>query len=536
MILNKVGDGMIKSRWKLTIDDKKLKVFLHVEPDADNNQACNELELNQDFIMRPEDLIKVTNDGEILKIMAELESMKVCKGIRYEEMIKALNASKQGCYIIACGIEPIEGRDGWLEVPNYLASNGNSLTIQASDKIDYQELINIPLARSGQVIALIHPPMPGCPGITVTNETISPRQVMPILVQRGRGVDIVDNGTKIIATETGRLWLEQVGMYLRVSVLPIFTQMGDVDSHAGNISFDGDVEVVGSVKDGKSIRANGNISITHHVKEAKIHAKHSVYIGQTVSDSTIIAGDNTLIVSELTSLLTNAHFYLEKLILSIHQLKNIPAFKMTDIEKKGLLPLIKLLLEHKFSSLSSVLQDYIRLCNNEKNFLDPKWKNIGERIERCFFVSAPNEIHAVEQIEQLLNDILYLLNQSKEELPQYGSVELFSAYNTTISSIGDVTIYGEGCDYTKIHCGGVIRINGIVRSGELYAGQGAIIKGVVSELNEPTIIKVPKDKEIVIGEAKKGTVLYIGGAKCILKKDRNNITARFDELNGIVLQ
>jgi len=527
---------MIRTKWKLTIDDKKSKVILHMEPGARKSDGSDQYELSKEFVFRPEELIEATNDIEIQQIMNELEVLNVCRGIHYEEIVKALNASEPGSYVIATGIEPLEGCDGWIELSLHPVDGGNAMKIQTGSIIDDPQLANLPVVRDGQIIATIHPPTTGSPGNTVTNEIIPPKPTVPILVQPGRGVDIIEDGTKIVATETGRPWFEQFGIYIKVSLIPILTHIGDVDDTMENIFFDGDVEIVGNVQDGRIVQANGNISVIHQVNHATLHAKQSVYIGQNVINSTIIAGNNTLLATELTNLLTRAQYFIEKLLLSIHQLMNISAFKMTDIQKKGLLPLIKLLLEHKFSSLTDILKEYIDTCNHQRNFLDSKWGDIAKKLERCFFTSAPNETHTVEQLGELLNDILALQNKSCTNSHHQGSIELLHAKNSTISCTGDVTIYGHGCESTKIHCEGVIRINGTVHGGELFARQGAVIKSVCTDLDATTIIRVPSDQTITIEHVKRGTIIQIGNVTYQFQEDQNFVTASLNKLNEIVLR
>ena len=73
-------------------------------------------------------------------------------------------------------------------------------------RIDFRELKAIPYVDKGKVIGIIHPPIFGKLGYTVTNEPIPAKQTFPLTVQAGKGIAVIED--KIIAKESGRPKIE----------------------------------------------------------------------------------------------------------------------------------------------------------------------------------------------------------------------------------------------------------------------------------------------------------------------------------------
>jgi uncharacterized protein len=532
----KTEEEVVETKWNIMIDENKLNAILYIEPGMRKTYTIQDVAPSPHIELNGEEHVEVINDLDYEQVLQELERLNIVRGINHEAIMEAMNVTKAEKFVIASGISPVQGKDGCIELLIEIHSENKKPMIRTDGTVDFRELKNIPTVNKGQVIAVVHPPVQGTPGITVTNETILPKQTQPIFVQLGQGVAFVENGTKIVATETGRPYFEQNGLLVKVSIVPKLVHSGDVDITTGNIRFKGDVEILGSVEDSMSIQAEGNVSVLKNVNKANVTAKQSIYIGQNAIGSTIISGNNHIFVSEAVHLLTQAQMQMEKFILSIKQVMNVPAFKVTDFHKKGLLPLFKLLLDHKFRSLLTTIKQYVELCKRGSNLLDVKWSKLGENLHSCFLSSIPNEWHSLERLNQLLNDIKELLDEYSVPNEQCCSVELMYALNSIIYCSGDVTIYGKGCHHSKIHAGGVLKVNGIVRGGELYARLGAIIKEAGSEGGAPTRISVPANQTIKIDLVREGTIIQIGKIRHTFQKEERFIEALLDEQGRIIFR
>ncbi|MBA2875234.1 FapA family protein [Thermaerobacillus caldiproteolyticus] len=530
----KVEEEVTETKWNITIDRDKLNVILHIEPGMRKSFTIKDIEPDYHIELNAEEHIEIRNDLQYEQILQELETLNVVRGIDFNEIKNAVNTKKISSFIIARGIKPKEGKNGWIELKVNVDIQQMRPKLREDGTVDFRELKNIPTVRKGQVIAIVHPPVPGLPGMTVTNEPIPAQPTYPVKVQLGKGVTTVENGTKIVATETGRPYFEQKGMLVQVSIIEKFIHQGDVDIASGNIRFKGDVDILGNVEDGMSVEADGNITIFKNVNRANIISKQAIFIRQNVIGSQISSGKNNILISELVHLLSIIEEHIEKLILSIKQLMASSAFKVTDLKQNGLFPLIKLLLSHKFRVLVTTTKQYMEVSKKGNRLLEQSWLDLSEQFRLCFFAHVPNEWHSLEQLTILLANIRELVNKSQTEDNQNSYVELLYALNSTIYCSGDVAVLGQGCYNCKIHAGGSLKINGVVRGGEVYARLGATIKETGSETGVLTRIIVPSDQTIKIELAREGTVIQIGKVKYTFQKEQHFVEASLNEKEQIV--
>lgn len=169
-------------------------------------------------------------------------------------------------------MKPKEGENGKIELLVDL-NKGAKVKEKEDGTVDFREKQEFPSVEKGQVIAIVHPPVPGIPGITVTNEPLPPKPTYPLTIQPGKGIALIEQGKKILATETGRPLIEQRGLIVRVSIFPKLVHSHDVNLLSGNIRFKGDLDVLGNVEEGMVVEADGNILIQKMYMELQFHRK-----------------------------------------------------------------------------------------------------------------------------------------------------------------------------------------------------------------------------------------------------------------------
>ena len=122
--------------------------------------------------------------------------------------MKALEANDSETFVIAEGKLPKQGKNGWLEIKV-------DTKVQVGPKenedgrVDFREIKSTPHVDKGQLIGIIHPPVVGKIGYTITNEPIPIKQTFPLKVQAGKEIAIIED--KIIAKESGRPKIESKG-------------------------------------------------------------------------------------------------------------------------------------------------------------------------------------------------------------------------------------------------------------------------------------------------------------------------------------
>jgi len=139
----------------------------------------------------------------------------------------------------------------------------------------------------GQVLAIkeIHT-IPEKDGETVTGKIVKAKPAKEIPFKAGKGTVLMDRDTKIVASCSGRPMLSKG----TVSVLPYYVIHGDVCPETGNVYFNGDVHIKGSVMDNMKVVVDGDITVTGNVLQAILIAGGSVTIRGNIISSSITAG------------------------------------------------------------------------------------------------------------------------------------------------------------------------------------------------------------------------------------------------------
>lgn len=168
------------------------------------------------------------------------------------------NAGKPALEVlVAAGKLPKPGQDAFVDYKIRPFSLDPEFTEDSHGRLDYHETHLIHNVQPGQIIGILHPAVPGTPGVTVQGETLAPPAPKTLVLRPGPGVDVQPPGDTFIAARKGRVVLE--GNLL--SVAEEFVVAKDVDFGVGNIEFTGFVQVRGDVLDGFNIRADKGLQI-----------------------------------------------------------------------------------------------------------------------------------------------------------------------------------------------------------------------------------------------------------------------------------
>ncbi len=529
----KVENEEKPTSWKVTMDEQKLKVFLHVEPGYRIIRNVPDIDADHHIEIGIEEKKEIVNSVSYAEIIQRLESLRVKHGFHQDEIVRAMDAREPGIFEIVSGKSPVPGKDGWVEIKVNLDSKKGPKE-KESGLVDFRDLNTIPAIERGKVIAVIHPPIPGQIGYTVTNEPIPAKQTLPIILKTGQGVSIVDD--KVVSTNSGRPRIEQRGQLVKVSIMPKLTHMGNVDLSCGNIRFMGDVEIFGEVEEKMVVEAEGDIMIHKAVNFASITASGAVTTFGNVIGSDVSAGKNNLLVTELGHLLGNINQNIEKIISLIKQLTISPAFKSSDFSRGGLQPLIRILLEKKFKNFPPLVKKYVEIVRRGDGYLDDGiWREISVSLSQLF-LSLTNEVTSLERIESLSKKIDQVYEISKMQVEPDSYITIPNAQNSSLFSSGNILVLGQGCINTKIHAGGTLKINGILRGGEVYGRLGVELNEVGSESGTPTTVSVPSDQTILINKALEGVTIKIGNVKYTFKETKYRVKARLDVNERIVFE
>ena len=191
----------------------------------------------------------------------------VVDGIQWEEVDAAVEMARRGCTerkaaAVAVGIEPVPGEDAQLELMVDVARRAGIFAEDGS--IDFRDVNFVPNVRAGQMVAGMTPAAAGTPGHNVKGSEVTAEYGQDAQILPGEAISARASG------EVTMLYAEKDGL-LRVSdteilVTDVLTIDGDVDFSTGNLKFNGEILVNGSVNASFSVKAEGDITITGTVE------------------------------------------------------------------------------------------------------------------------------------------------------------------------------------------------------------------------------------------------------------------------------
>jgi uncharacterized protein (DUF342 family) len=201
-------------------------------------------------------------------LIAQLEGMGVKVSDR--QLIEGL-ARADGRIRPAEDIVLLEGTPAATETPARLEllvkPPDPSLTLSHYERLAYLT------AEPGQVIAKIHPAVPGVDGVDVMGDAIPHKRVKSPTFNFVKNVELDKDGQTIRATSLGRIHEQQNKLWVDTALeIP-----GDVDFACGNIDVSGAVDIRGSVFDLFKVKGF-DIHVGGTVEAAEVTAAHELVV------------------------------------------------------------------------------------------------------------------------------------------------------------------------------------------------------------------------------------------------------------------
>ena len=159
--------------------------------------------------------------------------------------------------VIAKGMEPQHGTDAWIEY--FFNTEINAKPAYNEDgTVDFHQLSNIiSHIEKGDLLARLHPEDRGKSGKDVTGKETLPRTVKGKRLQVGKNIRLSEDGMEAFSEVTGhaRVYNEQI------FVSDVYEVPADVDNSTGNIDYKGNVYIKGSVREGFTVFAEGDVVV-----------------------------------------------------------------------------------------------------------------------------------------------------------------------------------------------------------------------------------------------------------------------------------
>lgn len=177
--------------------------------------------------------------------------------------------------VVARGIEPVPGKDGWFELLVKVSGREKEFIADEQGRVDLKTLNAYTEIEADQKLGVVHPPQPGIPGCTVQGQPLAAMDGQPVTIIAGEGVMLKYGGRIAFSTKAGRALFEKNVL----SVVDYLLIPGNVDLHVGHIDFNGFVEVKGDILDDFDVRSTKGIKIAGHVGACHIESKGAIDIG-----------------------------------------------------------------------------------------------------------------------------------------------------------------------------------------------------------------------------------------------------------------
>ena len=180
---------------------------------------------------------------------------------------------------VAEGLKPVNGNDAYIQYNFETDQTKIKLKESSSGRIDFKEINIIQNVVANQPLAKKIHAENGTVGRTVTGKVIPAKNGRDIPLPVGKNVHVGDDGDTIFADINGQVLLASG----KINVEPVYTVDGDVNLKTGNIIFLGTVIIKGSVEDGFTVKAAGNIEVNGTVAKAELDAEGDIIVHQGIT-------------------------------------------------------------------------------------------------------------------------------------------------------------------------------------------------------------------------------------------------------------
>ncbi len=205
-----------------------------------------------------------------------LHRVKIVQTIDYAAVYELCAAVELGQplspVVVARGIPPLKGADGWFELLVKTGSEGVALEEDEKGTVDLKNLNIFSEIQSGQKLGVVHPPGSGIAGMTVQGLPVPADSGKPYQLVAGDGVTLKYKDRVAYSDKSGKAILEQQTL----AVVDHWVIPGDLDLSIGNIEFHGYVEIKGDVPDDFRVVAEKGIKVHGHVGASHLESDGSI--------------------------------------------------------------------------------------------------------------------------------------------------------------------------------------------------------------------------------------------------------------------
>ncbi|HHX87562.1 MAG TPA: DUF342 domain-containing protein [Firmicutes bacterium] len=465
------------------------------------------------------------NPGEIKNILESSEAVHGLKESALLELIEQAGTWK----VVATGTPPVQGENGRVE---FLFKEGLQQVSynQQQAQVDYKKRYEIPQVNEGQVIAKIHPPRPGQPGMTVTGKEIPPAPVQPAEVRCETGTSLSADQTEVIAARKGVPFCRR-GRQVLLRVDDIYHHRGDIDIKSGHTSFTGHLKITGGIEEGMRVKADGDIEIAGHTSGADITAGGSIIINRNCIKCQVQAG-------WLTFQLKKINQVYEDLIEKTGLLINMGQELINVLQERGSYTdlqvsfLMRSLIQKKFPELPRLSAQALKLSRElARELPDP----LKEAVEICDqYLQSSGFLLTWPQLQEIHEGLCKHQELLKFSDPETAGISAYYVQNSSLTCPGDIQVSGPGAYNSAFECGGQVQVIRIFRGGSIKAGGNIYIgEAGIPRLAEIQGVIETTSGQVYIDKIYENTRIKIGKLEICLQRNLSEVRFYLDEQGDI---
>jgi len=439
--------------------------------------------------------------------------------IQLAELKQACLGCRDAEVVVARGVDPVPPVDGRVELVCSLQPR--IPREEQGDRVDFLDRGSFNAVNAGDVLAYLHPALPGKAGLNVCGEEVPPRPPREPRLAAGPGVKLIRGGRIAVAEVTGR------PLY-RKGVLQVNPQLvigRNVNVITGNVDFKGDVLIMGDVEESLTVKAGGMVEVCGSVYHASVLAEGGARVVGKLIGGSVVAGTRHPGLAKALKLLHVLERDLEQLLAALHQLEgHLSSAHCAPRRSDGYL--IKLLLEtrlvqipKRFARLAELLaEEELACCGEELLDLCAAVRFIARR----FLGAAPLEFQGPEEVARHQGQLRAFASRLEECLESEADVEAHYCQNAKIEATGNVIIEGPLTYDCEIVAGKELHLSGQCRSGSYHAESGIYAQTVGSKGMGITTLSVGEEGVIAAQRFYPGVRLRIGSLQDVLDADVYN--------------
>lgn len=212
-------------------------------------------------------------DEKYVKQMLQLEGVQAgiqSSVLRYIVENKVYNQF----VLVAKGKDAVDGVDGFYDFHFVTTNNNKAPRIKEDGSVDYTMAItNI---NKDDLVAEYHPRTTGTYGYNVFATMLPPKMGKELKPLRYKGVRMEEN--KYYAEKNGLITMKDDTLL----ILDVLEIKGDVDQTVGNLNFNGDIKVHGSILSNMVVKAQGSIMVDSVIESAFVSAEKDIFVAKGV--------------------------------------------------------------------------------------------------------------------------------------------------------------------------------------------------------------------------------------------------------------